>query len=217
MNTKRIVFWAVFISILVLIIWGMVVALNKPTAGSVSGLLAPSPVTASDNVRGPADAPVTLIEYSDFQCPACKAYYPIIEKLVASSTNLRLVYRHFPLYPMPHPNALIAAQAAQTAGLQGKFWDMYRVLFEKQSEWENLSKTDVRARFETYATTIGLDISKYRADLDSTQVTDKISADKKDGMAIGINGTPTFFVNGKAISNPQSYDAFKAIIDQAAR
>lgn len=213
MNIKRIIFWIVFLLVLAAIIWGLSVAMNKqpttPTLGE------PSQVTSADHVRGPDNALVTIIEYSDFQCPACAAYYPLVEKLVEeASTTVRFVYRHFPLYPVPHKNAYIASQASEAASLQGKFWDMYRLLFTNQTAWENSDKAS--AMFEEYAARIGLDMEKYKSDFDSSEVKARVQRDRAEGEALGVSGTPTFFVNGKAIVNPQGYEAFKAIIQSAA-
>lgn len=214
MNTKRIIFWASFIIILALIVWGLVVAMNKPV-NTGPKLGTPSDVTSSDHVRGSASSTVTVIEYSDFQCPACAAYYPLIEKLVnEASTTARFVYRHFPLFPTPHKNALIAAQASEAADLQGKFWDMYKLLFENQTAWEN--SNTAATIFEEYAGRIGLNMSVYKKDVDSVEVKTRVQKDRDEGDAIGIAGTPTFFINGKAIVNPNGYEAFKALIDAAA-
>src|SRR5689334_19574042 len=110
MNTKRILFWLVFIVILGLIVWGLAVAMGKPSVGSLAG--APAPVSVSDHVLGPDNAPVTMIEYGDFQCPACGEYFPLVQKLMQESTStLRLVFRHFPL--SQHQNAMPAALASE--------------------------------------------------------------------------------------------------------
>ncbi len=215
MNTKRIIFWASFIIILALIIWGLFVAMNKPVSIGLK-LGTPSDVTSSDHVRGSANAPVTVIEYSDFQCPACAAYYPLVEKLAnEASTTVRLVYRHFPLFPLPHKNAFIAAQASESASMQGKFWDMYKLLFENQTAWEN--SNTAKTIFEGYAERIGLNMSVYKKDIDSVEVKARVQRDRDEGDTLGINSTPTFFINGKAIINPNGYEAFKALIDTAAR
>lgn len=213
MNIKRIIFWAIFVIVLGLIIWGLSVAMNKPVASS--NLVAPAPVTAADHITGPVKAPVTLIEYGDFQCPACGLYAPMVEQLIAAdaSTTLRVVFRHFPL--PQHANAMITAEASEAAAMQGKFWEMYKLIYAHQSDWENLS--DAHDVLDGYATEIGLDMTKFRADIDSSVAKEVIAADLAEGQSIGIDQTPTFFVNGKAIVNPQGYEAFKAIIDAAAR
>jgi protein-disulfide isomerase len=155
-----------------------------------------------------------MIEYGDFECPACGVYAPIVERLVATdaSTTLRLVFRHFPL--PQHANAPLAAQASEAAAMQGKFWDMYRLLYANQADWVNLS--DPHSIFDGYAEQVGLDMTKFKADIDSTAAKAAVVADQTEGEHIGIDQTPTFFVNGKAVINPQSYEAFQALIEAAA-
>jgi len=211
MNIKRIVFWAAFLIIIVLILWGLVVAMNKPTVGT--HLISPAPVAADDHVFGRANAPVTMIEYGDFECPACGVYAALVEKLmVDASTTLRIVFRHFPL--PQHANAMITGEASEAAALQGKFWEMYRMIYENQAEWSNVA--DAHSILNGYAAKIGLDMVKFKADIDSSAVKEAVLKDKAEGDKIGINATPTFFVNGKAITNPQSYEAFKTLIEAAA-
>jgi protein-disulfide isomerase len=213
MNTKRIIFWACFIIVLGLIIWGLVVAMNKPPIDT--SLKAAPEVTSADHVSTTASVPVTLIEYSDLQCPACASYYPVVEQLVReASTTLRFVYRH---YPLPqHKNAQLAARASEAAANQGKFWEMYRLMFENQTRWAELGDSGARQIFAGYAADLGLNVETYTADLDSDAVKAKVAADLKGGSDIGVNSTPTFFVNGKAISNPPNYAEFKKLIDDAA-
>ncbi len=214
MNIKRIIFWLSFLVVLGLIIWGLIVALNKPVKTGLN-LGEPSAVTAADHVRGSVDAPVTIIEYSDFQCPACALYYPLIEKLLnESTTTVRFVYRHFPLYPLPHKNALIAAEASEAAAVQGKFWEMYQLIFENQESWENLPNP--QGVFEGYAERIGINSEAFKKDMTSDAVKKRVQTDRDEAIFLGVNSTPTFFVNGKAIINPQNYEAFKKIIEDAA-
>ncbi|MEN9912709.1 MAG: hypothetical protein RLY66_117 [Candidatus Parcubacteria bacterium] len=215
MNIKRIMFWIGFVAVLGLIIWGLIVAMNKPAKTGLN-LGEPSPITEADHVRGSADAAVTIIEYSDFQCPACALYYPIVEKVLnESTTTIRFVYRHFPLYPVPHKNAFIAAQASEAAGIQGKFWDMYRLLFENQKSWENLPNP--QSVFEGYAERIGLNSEAFKKDMASDTVKEKVQSNRDEAISLGVNSTPTFFVNGKAIINPQGYEPFKKLIEDTAR
>lgn len=213
MNTKRILFWLGFVVVLALIIWGLIVAINKPIPEIAPILGIPAPISGIDHITGPENAPVTMIEYSDFQCPACQAYHGLVEQMIASSTiPIRFVYRHFPL--AQHPNAIPAAMASEAAGVQGKFWDMYHEIFANPTEWTELDNpTEV---FIGYANKIGLDIVRFKADLTSSTLKDRITSDTKDGNRIGIGGTPTFFINGKAINNPTSYEVFKKIIENAA-
>lgn len=172
-------------------------------------------VTETDHVRGALDGKVTLVEFGDFQCPACGAYEPLVRQVEKDNADiLKVVFRHFPLIQI-HKNALIAAKASEAAGLQGKFWEMHDILYDKQTEWsEGLNARDF---ILIYATTIGLDTKKFTQDLDSKAIEDKILAEYKEGVNLGVQGTPTFFVNGVKIKSPQSPEAFNEIIKQAAK
>jgi protein-disulfide isomerase len=212
---KRIIFWIGFIFILALIVWGLVVAGQKNQDGFSRELVVP--VSESDHVIGNPNAPVTLVEYSDFQCPACGIYFPIVEKLLSeASSTVKLVYRHFPL--SQHIHAEISAQASEAAGLQGKFAEMYRKIFSNQSEWENLKTTAESAIvFERYAKEIGLNMAKYSIDINSDAVKKKVADDLAGGIRSGVNSTPTFFINGKAMAPVNNYDEFKANIEKASQ
>jgi protein-disulfide isomerase len=191
--------------------------MNKPASNGLPNIGSPAPVTATDHVEGPADAPVTLIEYGDFQCPACAEYATSVERLFAEEATgtLRIVFRHFPL--PQHANAMISAQASEAASGQGKFWDMYKLIYAGQADWENQSDADARKTFDGYAVELGLNQAQFDQDIDNSVAKQFIQNEQAEGQALGINYTPTFFVNGKIIQNPQGYEAFKAIIDSAAR
>ncbi len=171
-------------------------------------------ITEDDNVLGNEDAKVTLVEYSDFQCPACRAYEPIIEELLDSYSDeeLRFVYRHFPLSSI-HPNAVAAAQAAEAAGEEGKFWEMKEILFANQAEWSDLE--DPKPVFSgSYAKSLDLDLGEFDEDmLEDDDSRARVEQDYQSGLALGIQGTPTFILNGVIINNPQSVEEFKALID----
>ncbi len=178
---------------------------------------APAPqvtITEQDHVRGAAGAKVTLVEFGDFQCPACGAYEPLIRQVLADNPEtLQLVYRHFPLTQI-HPNALLSSKAAEAAGLQGKFWEMHDKLYENQTEWS--STLNVRDYMLAYARSIGLDTKKFEADLSNPALEEKILAEYREGINLGVQGTPTFFLNGKKIQNPSSPEEFNALIREAA-
>jgi len=173
-------------------------------------------IAESDWTKGPKDAKVSLIEYGDFQCPACGAYFPMVERIRADyDGKILFAFRNFPLYSV-HPNAGISAQAAEAAGIQGKYWEMNKLLYEKQTEWSSADPTKVVAQhFNGYARSLGLDVAKFDKDINISQVTDKIKSDVDGGNAAGVAQTPTFYVNLKQIQNPSSYEQFKTIIDQA--
>jgi protein-disulfide isomerase len=167
-----------------------------------------------EHIKGAQNTKVTIVEFSDFQCPACKAYFPIVEEVLKAYPNdVRLVYKHFPLRTI-HFRAEDAAFASEAASNQGKFWEMYSKLFDNQDTWVKESGT---ASFEKYAGELGLDVAKFKADFDSSAVKEKVRAAEKFGVDLGINSTPSFYVNEKKIENPQSLDEFKAVIDQAIK
>jgi len=158
-----------------------------------SGILT---VRDGDNIKGNPNAEVTLIEYGDFECPACAAYSDLVEKVFSEHTNdLRTVFRHFPL--PTHKNAVLAAQATEAAGRQGKFWEMHDILYQKQSDWvDEKSPLD---KFKEYAKSLNLDEQKFLADYDSKETKDKINSDQAEGYKLKITSTPTFYLNGKLI------------------
>lgn len=187
----------------------------------VNFLMAPAPQTNpalltindTDHVRGSKDAKVALVEYGDFQCPACGAYYPLVKNLETDfPDNLAVIYRDFPLTSI-HKNAMNGAKAAEAAGLQGKFWEMHDMLYEKQDEWSGLG--DPKDTFAGYAETIGIDKDQFLTDYGSKEVQDKISADINVANQLGVNATPTFYLNGEKLTNPTSYDAFKSLVQSA--
>ncbi|MDP3962409.1 MAG: thioredoxin domain-containing protein [bacterium] len=204
--------WGAFIVIVGLVIWGLVAAEKKADREGASALL-PDQIVSTDHIRGSEAAAVTLVEYGDFQCPACALYYPIVERLVSeySSSTLRFVARHFAL--SQHANAMPAALAAEAADKQGKFWEMYGKLYDSQRDWEN--SKEAKNIFLGYARDLGLDEEKFLNDFDLPSSKEKINNDYKSGLKAGVNSTPSFFVNGKKINNPQSYEDFKRIIDEA--
>lgn len=164
---------------------------------------------------GSADAKVVLVEYGDFQCPACKAYVNAVDGIRAEyGDQVRIEFRHFPL-PM-HKNARIASEAAEAAFAQGKFWEMYHKLYDEQASWSNMSNP--RSTFIEYATALGLDAVKFEADLSSPDIRGAVQADKAAGEDAGVSYTPYFILNGKNFENPDTVDEFKKLIaDELAK
>lgn len=182
--------------------------------GTIDGPRGQVTVTEQDHVRGTVGAKVTLVEFGDFQCPACKAYEPLVRQVLADNAgSVQLVFKHFPLTQI-HPNALLAAKASEAAGLQGRFWEMHDMLYDKQGEWSG--SLNARDMFVGYAESIGLDVSKFTQDLGNDSIEKKIIAEYKEGTTLGVRGTPTFFANGTMISNPSSIEDFNKIIKDAA-
>lgn len=152
---------------------------------------------------------VVLVEFGDFECPACGEYHSTIKKLTEDfGENMTFVFRNFPL--SQHVNARPAAYAAEAAGLQGKYWEMHNYLFETQSEWSSLS--DPNSFFEDYITTLGLDVNQFKKDVKSDTVVAKVNEDYKDGQTVKLQGTPTFYLNGKNVGYP-NYEAFKKLVE----
>lgn len=172
------------------------------------------PVTDNDWFEGGKDASVVLVEYSDFQCPACGAYAPLVRELNETyGDSLKIVYRNYPLITI-HANAQLAAQAAEAAGIQGKFFQMHDILFGNQETWSK--EIDPTALFVEYATTIGLDVEKFTVDLTGKDARNAVRDDIVSGNSSKISSTPTFFLNGVQITkNPQGIEPFKALIDAA--
>ena len=165
----------------------------------------------SEKIASPS-ATVTLVEFADYQCPACGAYYPIVKQLISEfSGKINFVYRNFPL--PQHQNAQLAAETAEAAGRQGKFWQMHDMLFTKQNDWSEAG--NAREIFIGYAKTLGLDTEKLNKDIDAGSIQDLISRDIEDGTSAGVSGTPTFFLDGEKLTNPASLDDFRSLIKAA--
>ena len=145
---------------------------------------------ARDHIRGPVDAGVTLVQYGDYECPYCRSASLVIPRLLERfGDDLRFVSRHFPL-PDVHPNAALAAEAAEAAGVQGKFWEMHDLMYERQ---DRLQLGDLLR----YAAELGLDVGAFEADLSSARFGDRVTADVAGAEAAGVAGTPTFFINDR--------------------
>jgi protein-disulfide isomerase len=166
------------------------------------GQLAP-PVNDSDHVDGPGDAPVTLVEYGDYECPYCGMAYPVVKAVQRSlGSQLRFVFRNFPLAEI-HPHARHAAQAAEAAAAQGKFWEMHDAIFEHQHHLED-------DELAGYAESLGLDGSRVRRELEEGTWAKRVSADFRSGVRSGVNATPTFFINGERYDG--SWESEEALV-----
>jgi len=164
------------------------------------------PVSERDHVQGPSSAPLTLVEYGDYQCPYCGAAYPVVKRLQKKlGKSLRLAFRNFPL-TQAHPFAMIAAQSAEAAALQGKFWEMHDLLFEQQDFLE----PDI---IPLWAKKIGLDLKKFGNDIKQDIVAKRIKEDRQSGIRSGVNGTPTFYINGIRYDGPPDDDALLAALE----
>src|SRR3989344_4635942 len=189
---------------------------NGDTTGNTGGTAEPTPAPVidmqalldDDAVEGSANAPVTIIEFSDFQCPFCSSFYNSaltqIRKDYVETGKVKIIYRDFPL--SFHPEAQKAAEAAECAKDQGKFWEMHDKLFENQ---QTLSLSNYKA----WAKELGLDSAKFNQCLDSGSKAAEVANDQQDGAAAGVGGTPSFFINGKLVVGAQPYSVFMQAID----
>jgi protein-disulfide isomerase len=189
---------------------------NADTNANSTGSEAIPPGAEPPWVRGNPNAPVTLEEFADFQCPTCGIYYTELKKIESEfGDKLRVIFRERPLVP-PHEHALLAAQAAEAAGLQGHFWEMHDKLYETQSTWSISS--DLVPVFVDYAKQIGLDTNRFIKDLKGAAVDSRIFQDGKRVHALNVNSTPTFFVNGKEATGDQwRPENLREMIRQALR
>ncbi|HLL15117.1 MAG TPA: thioredoxin domain-containing protein [Pyrinomonadaceae bacterium] len=195
------------------------IAQLPPTVTKTAPTAVPRPAAPVVNlqtthVRGRADAPLLLEEYGDFQCPPCGFLHPILKRLEGEyERELRVAFRHFPLRNM-HKHADEAARAAEAAALQGKFWQMHDLLFEKQNEWKDAASA--RSNFLSYARTLGLDIGKFTQDIESAAIINRVRSDEAQGTARGVTGTPTVFLNGREIPFAviTNYDSLRATIER---
>lgn len=173
-------------------------------------------VAGATKAVGPEDAAITIVEFSDFQCPACKSTKPIADQVIAQHPEVRFVYRNFPLDEI-HPNARLAAQAAEAAQLEGKFWGMYDLLFDGQGEWESLSeKSALLDIFAGYAEELEIDKQVFLEKIESSEVVQAVQAERTLGEEIGIQGTPTFFVNGILTPAPQLLAVVESLSPESA-
>lgn len=168
-------------------------------------------VRADSNKTQAKNKKVTLVEFGDFQCPACGAFFPIVEQIKSAHTDtVEFVFRHFPL--SQHANAIPAALAAEAAGKQGQFWNMYEVLYKNQNDWAESS--DARNMYIEYAKRINLNVEEFTKDFDNKVGQAKVDQDQGDGISLGVNSTPTFYVNGEKLENNS---ALKDTIEQALK
>ena len=166
---------------------------------------------------GNKDAKITIVEFSDFECPFCQRYVDDTSQKIydayIKTGKAKLYYRHYPLNEI-HPNAQKAGEASECANDQGSFWEYHDVLFETQAAWSGLSGTTTIDHFVDLADQLGLDITQFRSCLDSDKYKKKVEDDTAAGSEAQVNGTPTFFINGQRLVGAQPFSAFQKLIDQ---
>ena len=165
-----------------------------------------------NHMTGTKEAKVNIVEFADYQCPACAYANPIIQKIVNTykdNPDVNFVSRNFPL--PQHANGMISEEAVEAAGVQGKFWEMGNMLYERQNEWSGNSKA--LEMFAGYAKELGLDVKAFTDSINQNKFKDVIEKDLSDARALGVNSTPTFFINGEKFEGGLSFEALKKKID----
>lgn len=200
--------------VIVLVLIGLDRLLNKNTTINTEIV---EKVADSSYTLGSQNAKVKLIEYADFQCPACAGFSAVFPEVYSYINNkygtdtLSITYKYFPLVQI-HRNAILAARSAEAARLQNKFWDLEKVLFEKQNEWGEA--LDAKSKIEGYARDLGLDMAKFVTDRDSQASADTVNLGLAEATKLGLNHTPTIFMNGKEMVDLQlSADYIKKAIE----
>lgn len=194
--------WIIFI-VATVGVFGLLVITSKSDRLDVSNVDTNAIQTANsqngniaEHVSGKIGSKVTLTEYGDFQCPACGTSYTRIKPITDQyKDQIQFVFRNFPLTSI-HPNGKAAAAVVEAAGLQGKYWEMVDKIYTTQSDWSNLTGDERTNFFEGYASALGLDVAKFRIDIASSSVNAKINYDQAIGLKLGVNSTPTYYLNG---------------------
>ncbi|MBD3617211.1 MAG: thioredoxin domain-containing protein [Gracilimonas sp.] len=166
--------------------------------------------TAIAQDAGESEAKINIIKYSDYQCPACKYFVSIEEQLKEEyGSDITITTKHFPLNM--HEHAQLASRAAEAARVQGKYQEMHDMIFAGQEQW---ARGNAEAMFIGYARSLDMDVEKFRSDMNSADMQRIVMQDKREGLNLNVNSTPTFYINGVKIEqNPRTFEAFKAIID----
>jgi len=193
----------IMIGVLVVVVAGMIGLF------ALANKSAPAPKGSKDILRATShkegSGPVTMVEFGDYECPACGAAFPNIQKLLqAYPGKITFYFRNFPLTSL-HPDAMAGAEAAEAAALQGKFWQMHDKLYENQDQWSELA--DPTSQLTSYAQSLGLNTTQFQSDMSSNQVQQTIKQDMADGNALGIDATPTIYFDGKQFTGGYGYDA----------
>lgn len=208
-------FWAVIAGIVIVLVGVFLLTGNK---SDNSGTKGSSTTAATNHVMGTGSTGVKLVEYGDYQCPYCQAYYSTVKQVVEEYKDK--IYFQFVNFPLPnlHQNAFAAARAAEAADKQGKFWEMHDLLYQNSdpsgaSGW--VTSNAPTTYFNQYATQLGLNMDKFKKDYASSDVNAAINADMSKGNKLGVEGTPSFFIDGKKVTINNTTDDFKKALDAA--
>jgi formate-nitrite transporter family protein len=198
--------WKIVFIVVVVLMGGSFLYANHISSQANEG------VVITDHIKGNEQSKVTLTEYSDFQCPACGQFYPIVKELLSQyGDQIRFEYKHFPLLSI-HPYAMPAAKAAEAAGQQGKFFEMHDKLFENQNTWAKSPTPQVY--FLQYAQELGLDMPRFKKQLASSVIEDHIKDQFNEAQELGLTGTPSFYLNGERLEF-QTFEEFFGAIEAA--
>ena len=174
----------------------------------------PIQIAENDHLRGNRDAPVTIVVYADFQCPACATEHETMMRLWPEiNEDAHLIFRHFPI-TAAHPNTWTASLYAEAAGRQGRFWEMHDALFQTQSLWSGMRS--VEAEFDSYALELNIDLEQLHADMLDESIVEKIRADQRGGNAAGVRGTPAVFIEGRQLTRPNRARILEAVAAAAS-
>jgi protein-disulfide isomerase len=164
------------------------------------------PVSKNDHIQGSPDALLELVEYGDFECPHCGAAHPIVKRIQKEfGKKLKFVFRHFPI-TNAHPHAFSAAVAAEAAGRQRKFWEMHDLIYEHQTQLSD-------SAFLAFANVLGLNMTLFEQDFQDQELSDKVEADFESGIRSGVNGTPSFYINGEKYQGTYDYESLSSAIE----
>lgn len=207
--------WIIFVIIVVGLLVALVISSRNANPPVDVSNVNPSKIQAAaeqngniaDHTFGVSNSKVTLIEYGDFECPYCGQAHPQIKAITQQyADQITFVFRNFPITTI-HPNAKAAAAAVEAAGLQGKYWEMHNLIYESQSTWQSLTGTDRDNQFLAYAKQLGLNTTKFTTDVSSSAVLKKIAFDEAIANKVGVNATPTFYLDGTVVSDSVVQDA----------
>jgi protein-disulfide isomerase len=199
-------FWKIVLLVVVVLMVGSVVLAKQVAKNANEG------IELQEHVKGNETASVSLVEYSDFQCPACGQFHPVVKEIVETyGNNLRFEYKHFPLSTI-HPHAISAAIAAEAAGQQGKFFEMHDKLFENQKTWSAAPTPQVF--FLQYAQELGLDVDLFKRHMRASILKEKVNTEFNEARDKGLTGTPSFYLNGTKMEF-QTFQQFKEQVEAA--
>lgn len=208
MNDKGLII--TIVATVILLVGGIFLFSKKSDTPATSKKVSDALLMPADSYKtSTGSAEINLVEFGDYQCPACGVYHPFVKKLLEESAGkVNFVFRHFPL--SQHKNAPMASYAVLSAGKQNKYWQMHDKMFETQAEWSDLA--DPSSKFVEYAKNLNLDTDKFTKDINSKEIKEKVSADMNDGTVVGINATPTYYANGVKLELPSSFEEFKNLV-----